>query len=157
MPGSKKPKTEKEEKHMDREKIDAYLVNSGADAAFDPNSELHLPKFLKGSTELGAKTGMKRLPTKEAYLETEPKDKDSYQAAYQNSKDALLRCGRLLEEDTFSGKITGIVFAGMKDMSPAVLVIQVEQENLKISAYAKEGLISQHTAEKAIDKFVQAL
>ena len=142
---------------MDREKIDAYLVNSGADAAFDSSSELQLPKFLKGSTELGAKTGMKRLPTKEAYLETEPKEKDSYQAAYQNAKDALLRCGRLLEEDTFGGEITGIVFAGIKDMNPAVLVIQVEQENLKISAYAKEGLISQHTAEKAIDKFVQAL
>ena len=142
---------------MDREKIDAYLVNAGADAAFEPNSELHLPKYMKGSTEFGAKTGMKRLPTKEACLETEPKEKDSYQAAYQNAKDALLHCGKLLEEDTFSGEITGIAFAGIKDMNPAVLVIQVEQENLKISAFAKEGLISQHTAEKAIDKFVRAL
>lgn len=49
--------------------------------------------------------------------------------------------------------ITGTIRAGMKDMNPAVIVIDVEQENLKISAYAKEGLTNQHTAEKAIDKF----
>ena len=35
--------------------------------------------------------------------------------------------------------------------------IDVEQENLKISAYAKEGLFSQHTEEKAIDRLLQAL
>ena len=42
-------------------------------------------------------------------------------------------------------------------MNPAVIVIDVEQEKLKISAYAKEGLFSQHTAEKAIDRLLQAL
>ena len=97
------------------------------------------------------------LPIRQAHREAEPKEKESYRDAWQNAKNALLQCGKLLEEDDFAGVLTGVIRAGIKDMNPAVVVIDVEQENLKISAYAKEGLFSQHTAEKAIDKLLQAL
>ena len=122
-----------------------------------PKIYLGIPIPFKGGEEIGGKIASKSLPTRETFREAEPKAKESYQAAYQNAKNALMACGKVLEEDDFNGEIAGVVYSGINDMNAAVLVIKVEQETLKISGYAKEGLISQHTAEKAIEKFLNAL
>lgn len=39
-------------------------------------------------------------------------------------------------------------------MNPSVVVISVEDSTIRICAYAKEGLIKQHSAEKAIEKYI---
>ena len=147
---------------MDRETINAYLTAAlagiTAESARGSDRFMGVPDPLKGlGPELGAKFTTRLLPIREAHCEAEPKEKDSYRDAWQNAKNALLKCGELLEEDDFAGVLTGTIRAGMKDMNPAVIVIDVEQENLKISAYAGEGLVSQHTAEKAIDRFLREL
>ena len=144
---------------MEREKIESYLNAAFEEAStrVSPKKYMGIPIPFKGAEKIPGKIGAKTASTKEAYREAEPKTKDSYQTAYQNAKDALTACGKVLEEDDVTGVITGMVCAGIQDMNPAVLVIDVEQENLKISAYAKEGVINQHTAEKAIEKFVDSL
>ena len=145
---------------MDKDKIKSWLENAAAEAAAEntPDHYMGIPVPGKGDgVGAGAKLAAKLLSVKEAHREAEPKEKDSFQAAYQNAKNALIKSGEVLEEDERSGTIAGTVFAGIQDRNPAVLVIEVGQEKLKISAYAKEGLISQHSSEKAIEKFVQAL
>ena len=144
---------------MDKDKINSYLENAAAKAAADntPDHYMGIPIPMKGGVGAGAKLATKLLSIKEAHREAEPKEKDSCQAAYQNTKNALMKSGEVLEEDEINGTITGMVFAGIQDMNPAVLVIDVEQETLNISAYAKESFINQHTSEKAIEKFVEAL
>ena len=147
---------------MDRETINAYLAAALAEVTAEntPGFDRYMgiPNPFKGrGPELAARSATKLLPIREAHREAEPKEKDSYQEAWQNAKNALLQCGKLLEEDDFAGVLTGVNRAGIRDMNPAVIVIDVEQENLKISAYAREGLFSQHTAEKAIDKLISAL
>ena len=53
------------------------------------------------------------------------------------------------EEDT----ITAIVYAGFSDMNPALIVAKMNGYNsAELTAYAKEGVIKQHTAEKALQK-----
>ena len=147
---------------MDRETINAYLSAALAEstAEYTPGFDRYMgvPNPFKGSgPELAARSATKLSPIRQAHREAEPREKDSYRDAWQNAKNALLKCGKLLEEDDFAGVLTGVIRAGIRDMNPAVIVIDVEQENLKISAYAREGLISQHTAEKAIDRLLQAL
>ena len=147
---------------MDRETINACLSAALAESAAEntPGFDRYmgLPNPFKGrGPELAARSATKLLPIRQAHREAEPREKGSFRDARQNAKNALLRCGKLLEEDDFAGVLTGVIRAGIKDMNPAVIVIDVEQENLKISAYAKEGLFSQHTAEKAIDRPLQAL
>ena len=137
---------------MNKEKIITLLSDIMAIEA--SRGYMGVPSFGSGK---GAKRATKLLPLKEAHCETEPKEKGSYREAYQNVINAFMKCGKVLEEDDFNGTVTGVVYAGIQDMNPAVIVVEVEQENLKISAYAKEGLINQQTAEKAIDKFAGAL
>lgn len=143
---------------MDKDRIKSYLDNAAAKsvAGNTPDNYMGIPVPAKGAGA-GARFATKLLSVKEAHREAEPKEKDSYQAAYQNAKTALMKTGEVLEEDEHNGTITGTVISGIQDMNPAVLVIDVEQENLKITAYAKEGIINQHTSEKAIEKFVEAL
>lgn len=139
-----------------KEKIDTLLSDLLAEDAVKAASRgyMGVPSFGSGR---GTKSTTKRMPVKEAHFEAEPSEKGSYREAYQNAVNALAKCGKVLEEDDFNGTVTGVIYAGIQDRNPAVVVVEVEQENLKISAYAKEGLIHQHTAEKAIDKFAGAL
>ena len=145
---------------MDKKKISTLLSNIIAEDMVKAAADgyMGLPNPLKGSLAgRGAKRATGRLPVREAWREAEPKEKDSWREAYQNVTGAMTKCGKVLEEDDFKGTVTGVVYAGIKDMNPAVLVVEVEQENLRITAYAKEGILNQHTAEEAIDKFVKAL
>lgn len=98
----------------------------------------------------GAKKGSSKLPMScvEARVEAGCN-------AYAAARTALARCGAILEEGE-KNVITGVILAGALDMNPAFIIIRAEENVLHIIAQAKEGLIKQHTAEKAIRKFRDA-
>ena len=70
-------------------------------------------------------------------------------------EQALAEIGDFLEraEDHW----TALVPCGAGDMNRAVLVAAPEGETLRVRAWAKEGLINQHAAEKAVEKLKAAL
>jgi len=99
------------------------------------------------------KESLKLLSTETAYFELQKEGDDVFLSA----RNALIESGKVLEEDRDNGLLEGLVFSGIGNMNPAVLVISVEKDIIYISAYAKEGLIKQHTAEKAIKKYLKAI
>ena len=46
---------------------------------------------------------------------------------------------------------------GTANMSSAILIVRINGENVDIDAYAKKGLINQHTAEGAIKRLVDGM
>lgn len=72
-------------------------------------------------------------------------------------RDSLLGLGRILEED-FENKIYVIsIAAGVADRNAAVVAVRLSGDSLDFAGYAREGLIKQHTAEKAIEKVCTAI
>ena len=72
-------------------------------------------------------------------------------------RDVLIEIADILEEDYQQQIFIAIVKAGFANMNPAILGISVEESNLHIVSYAKEGLIKQNTAEKAVERVLQYL
>ena len=68
-------------------------------------------------------------------------------------RDALLGLGRILEENEEEQYYLTTVNTG----AGAVLLAQISGDRVEIAAYAKEGMISQHSAKKAIEKVIQKL
>lgn len=77
--------------------------------------------------------------------------------AYQSAKDAMKACGEILLEDDNNQHIEGLIYAGAASMNPAIVVVVASGAALSIGAFAKEGLINQHTAKKAIELYIHAL
>lgn len=77
--------------------------------------------------------------------------------AYMRAKTALSHCGTILEEDDTEQVLSGLIMSGSLNMNPSIVVIWVDGNCIHIKASAKEGLIKQHTAEKAIAIFKSAL
>lgn len=75
---------------------------------------------------------------------------------YALAKDAFSACGTILEENKASGVLAGVILSGAAGMNPAFVLLWIEGDTMHIEASAKEGLIKQHTAEKAIEKFKSA-
>ena len=78
-------------------------------------------------------------------------------STYETAKRTLFECGTILEEDAVESTISGIIMSGSLNMNPAFVVIWADGTCMHIKASAKEGLIKQHTAEKAIAIFKSAL
>lgn len=76
---------------------------------------------------------------------------------YALARTALSECGIILEENLEDGIISGVILSGAANMNPAFLLLRVEGTSIHLTANAKEGLIKQHTAERAIDAFKLAL
>ena len=71
----------------------------------------------------------------------------------QELETVLAEAGEILERSDEDNTITVIVYAGIDDMNPAVIVAKINEDNsAELAAYAKEGLIKQHTAEDALQK-----
>lgn len=70
--------------------------------------------------------------------------------AYEVAKAVLAEYGTVFKDQPELGLLGGIVLAGAANMNPAFLLIRAEEGTLSVIAMAKEGLIKQHTAEKAI-------
>ena len=77
--------------------------------------------------------------------------------AFLNARNAVMETGKVLLEDRERNTVEGIIYAGTANMNPAIVVIIISGKTVTISAFAKEGLINQHTAKKAIDRFTSAL
>ena len=75
-------------------------------------------------------------------------------------RDKIIGSGTILEEDFQNQIYVMAIMSGMGDMNEAIVVIQLCEQNeqtLKIMAYAREGLIKQNTAKKAINKLLKIL
>ena len=122
----------------------------------DKMNELLADAVIRFNESLGlnmTKGVIKLLPTETASRSIMAREED----AFLNTRNALMECGKVISEDRDSGYIEGIIFAGVANMNAAVVVMTVQASVILIYAYAKEGLIKQHTAEKAIERFISSL
>ena len=72
---------------------------------------------------------------------------------YALARRILIECGTILEENKDEGTLCGIIMSGSLNMNPAIVAIAISDDGIHIKAVAKEGLIKQHTAQKAIAIF----
>lgn len=99
------------------------------------------------------KNVVNKLPTTSEIKTFNSKEDDSF----LNARNALMECGKVLLEDRENHIIEGIIYAGVANMNPSIAVIYVTKKEIQIATYAKEGLIKQHTAKKAIERFESVL
>lgn len=76
---------------------------------------------------------------------------------YALAKTAFSECGTIFEENVQDRIIAGVILSGAANMNPAFLLLWIEGDNIHLTARAKEGLIKQHTAERAVAAFKSAL
>ncbi|SES99010.1 hypothetical protein SAMN04487771_100310 [[Clostridium] aminophilum] len=70
-------------------------------------------------------------------------------------RDSLIGLGTILDEDFDANSYVVNVPAGIANKNSAVVAVQLKESELFLLGFAKEGLISQHTAEKAIEKVIK--
>lgn len=81
---------------------------------------------------------------------------------FDRAKAALETCGTVIADavgetaDT-EGMVCGVICSGFGGLNPCYVIISASDRRLNVKAYAKEGLIKQHTAEKAIDIYKTTL
>jgi len=96
----------------------------------------------------GSKFVFKKLPTvavhKTVYFTT------------QEIVEKIQRVGEILEVKEDESKVVAIVCAGAGNLNPAIVVAVGDEDMMHLAAYAKEGLIKQHTSEKAIQRILEA-
>lgn len=76
---------------------------------------------------------------------------------FLNLRDRLIGLGTILEEDFDANIYVVELMAGVGNANTAVVAIKLTHEKLLFAGYAKEGLINQHTAKKAIDKVLEKI
>ena len=72
-------------------------------------------------------------------------------------RDKLILLGKVLEENEKKKLYTGCINAGVGNSNPCILVVYVNVNMVVIDAFAREGLINQHTAKKAVKKLKESL
>lgn len=72
-------------------------------------------------------------------------------------RDTLLLIGNIIKEDFDEEYYIGTINAGIANKNIAFIIIKKNEGNLAVCCYAREGLIKQHTARKAIKKFEREL
>ena len=86
----------------------------------------------------------KKLPIKTAKLIIDSIDFDTIVSIFYE-------IGEIIEIDELNKECSSITNAGLLNMNFAVITAKMEYNKLCISAYAKEGLINQHTCQKALN------
>ena len=61
------------------------------------------------------------------------------------------------ESPCISTLFHAIAFSGAANLNPTIVVIVVEDTTIRINAYAKEGSINQHTAQKAVKRITELI
>lgn len=74
-----------------------------------------------------------------------------------NLRESLIGLGTILYEDLDNNIYVLSVKAGFADKNNAVIMCQLNDDSLLLLGYAKEGLINQHTSEKAVDKVINCI
>lgn len=72
-------------------------------------------------------------------------------------RDSLVGLGRILDENITESLYVIEMNAGFVGLNHAVIVVQLDNNTLTFIGGAREGLVNQHTAEKAIDRLVKKL
>ena len=70
---------------------------------------------------------------------------------------ALRRCGGIVDEAEDRSWIAVVIMSGFANMNPAVVVVYLGEDSVLMKGYAKEGLIKQHTADRAMNLVEEAL
>lgn len=121
---------------MDKAQIDSLLIDAIAQ------------NQILGNAISTAKIA-KRLPIISAYAELENNMENSFSLCLS----ALNLMGSVIDSNEDKKIILAICGSGFANMNPAVIAISISDETILIGSAAKEGLIKQHTAEKAIERF----
>ena len=77
--------------------------------------------------------------------------------SFLNLRDKLIGLGKILEENYKKYYYVIKVPAGVANKNSAIVCILWSNDIISIFSYAKEGLINQHTASKAIEKVIDRL
>lgn len=77
---------------------------------------------------------------------------DSKGLKFKQLRDKLMLLGSIMEEDEKKNIYVAVVNAGAKNGNPCIMVANLLEDKVAVYAYAREGLIKQHTAKKAVDK-----
>lgn len=77
---------------------------------------------------------------------------DVKEMTFINLRDCLIGLGTILEEDFDLNVYIISVQAGVVNKNNAIVAVKLNNNKLYMFGYAREGLIKQHTAEKAMEK-----
>ena len=149
----------------DRDKLVERLLIEGLGEVMKTGIKLSGTKvpFAGLASSFGGKLGAKLSKTdsaeREMRLKTDPKDLLLKLYAW------FAKNGRLAEEaEEGCMRVTGVINAGIMNMSPVVLCVEIDANDadagrcaVRIAGFAKEGLISQHAAEKGVAKLAEVL
>lgn len=72
-------------------------------------------------------------------------------------RDAILTIGDILEEDEENEIYVASIKSGLGNLGRAYICTRIINGNLYIAAYAKEGLINQHMAEKSASNLIKLI
>ncbi len=76
---------------------------------------------------------------------------------FKQLRDKLLLIGTILEEYEQNKTYVAVVNAGIKNGNPCIMVTNLAADQVTIYAFAREGIIKQQTAKKAIEKLKSIL
>lgn len=76
---------------------------------------------------------------------------------FTNVRDRLIGMGKILEENFEDTYYIVNVLAGVAKQNSAIVFVKWTNESLTLWAYAKEGLINQHTADDAIERMIKRI
>ena len=81
-------------------------------------------------------------------------DSNRYQDGWETVRTKNLVCACVLDEPNHMILIVG---SGMMSTNPAVVELVFSEHQIEVTAWAKEGLIKQHTARKAVSAVCSTL
>ena len=76
---------------------------------------------------------------------------------YLNVRHSLMNQGRILEENIENNTYVVHAKMGKHRLGEAIVITHVEGNTIGIAAYAKEGLIKQHIAQKAVQQVKESV
>lgn len=72
-------------------------------------------------------------------------------------RDILVEIGKIHAEDIQNGTYVAVIPGGFAKKNYAVTVFELSETEIKIAAYADEGIINQHTSEGVINEFTKRI
>ena len=77
--------------------------------------------------------------------------------AYRAVRGAAISSGTVIQDDEDKGVVAVMLKGGIAKMAPILLVTSIKGGEVDLGCYSKEGLIPQHSAEKALRAFLKAI